>query len=572
MPATVSFASTPRSFVKMATALVGAVEAAWGTFVTVGSAVADASRPWAEASTFMRVPALEAVVDDLASSVGQPGPTVRYLLVLLLAYPLGLVFACLPRPALKHAFSLVVGVFLTQFVFGVEWIHPVIHSLVAYVLLVLTAPAPVSKALGMLRPVLVFGWMLGYLSVQHLWRMHTDYGGWSLDVTGPTMILTIKVSSLAFNLFDGEPARLAKRAAHVAKEGPAHRDSKKFASFAERAVSGVPSPLAFFGYVFCFTSFFAGPGFDFKEYTVSVEESNLPLAAGGSSKDRRWGSRTVAALRKLVFALVFLGVQVALGPRFNINSAVTSTGAKGELSLAALPFLPRVGAALLCQFVTRSKYYFAWLMSEGSCNLAGFGYVRGSGAGAGEGKAKTPESWDGVSAIDVLGFETAGSPGEAVKYWNIRTQRWLFLYTFLRTPAAFNTFLTNMMSAFWHGALTPEGRPTRNKPGAAVLSLQQPCMPCAGMWLRFLCSVFASIRCPHDIFVCSATIGCRLLPRLLPDLRHRCCRGAGGEDVRCARAAASGGAGQASSCGLRHHLAGRDPLHHELLRPSLRGE
>lgn len=445
----------------MAAAVVGAADAAWGAFVTAGSAVASAARPWAEASTFMRVPALEAVVDDFALSVGQPGPTVRYLLVLLLAYPLGLVFACLPRPVLKHAFSLVVGVFLTQFVFGVEWIHPLIHSLVAYILLAVTAPAPISRALGMLRPVLVFGWMLGYLSAQHLWRMHTDYGGWSLDVTGPTMILTIKVSSLAFNLFDGEPSRLKKRAEHAAKNGPADRNSKKYAAFAERAVSGVPDPLSYFGYVFGFTSFFAGPGFDFKEYVSGVEETALPASPSGSgAKDQRWGSRLVAALRKMLFSLVFLGVQVVLGPKFDFSKAAAATAAdaaKGQLSLAALPFLPRVGAALLCLFVTRSKYYFAWLMSEGSCNVAGFGYVRGTDAT--KDKAAKPETWDGVSAIDVLGFETAGSPSEAVKFWNIRTQRWLFLYTFLRTPAAINTFVTNMMSAFWHGEQGREQTP-----------------------------------------------------------------------------------------------------------------
>ena len=44
------------------------------------------------------------------------------------------------------------------------------------------------------------------------------------------------------------------------------------------------------------------------------------------------------------------------------------------LSPAAGMTLPYRGLhAFLCLFFTRCKYYFAWLVSEGSANLAGFG-------------------------------------------------------------------------------------------------------------------------------------------------------------------------------------------------------
>jgi hypothetical protein len=42
-----------------------------------------------------------------------------------------------------------------------------------------------------------------YMSLSHMYRMHVDYLGWQLDFTGPQMILTIKLSSFAYNLYDG---------------------------------------------------------------------------------------------------------------------------------------------------------------------------------------------------------------------------------------------------------------------------------------------------------------------------------------------------------------------------------
>lgn len=44
---------------------------------------------------------------------------------------------------------------------------------------------------------------LVYLSCIHLHRLIYDYGSYSLDVTGPLMIITQKCTSLAFSIHDG---------------------------------------------------------------------------------------------------------------------------------------------------------------------------------------------------------------------------------------------------------------------------------------------------------------------------------------------------------------------------------
>ena len=64
-----------------------------------------------------------------------------------------------------------------------------VSAVVTYLLLGL---CQVVKPLRGAGPALVFTWMLGALTCIHLYRMHIDYLGWSLDVSGPMMLLTMK--------------------------------------------------------------------------------------------------------------------------------------------------------------------------------------------------------------------------------------------------------------------------------------------------------------------------------------------------------------------------------------------
>lgn len=44
---------------------------------------------------------------------------------------------------------------------------------------------------------------LAYLSCIHLHRQYINYGSYTVDITGPLMIITQKVISLAFSVHDG---------------------------------------------------------------------------------------------------------------------------------------------------------------------------------------------------------------------------------------------------------------------------------------------------------------------------------------------------------------------------------
>ena len=80
--------------------------------------------------------------------------------------------------------------------------------------------------------------------------------------------------------------------------------------------------------------------------------------------------------------------------------------------MLALPFLERWLYTWVALFFCRMKYYFAWKVAEGSCVLAGFGFE-----GYGD-DGQTVSGWNGVSNMDIVGFETATNTAEASKAWN----------------------------------------------------------------------------------------------------------------------------------------------------------
>jgi hypothetical protein len=49
------------------------------------------------------------------------------------------------------------------------------------------------------------------MSASHIYRLYVDYMGWSLDFTGPQMILVIKLTSFAFNYYDGVVDRVGEK-------------------------------------------------------------------------------------------------------------------------------------------------------------------------------------------------------------------------------------------------------------------------------------------------------------------------------------------------------------------------
>ena len=276
---------------------------------------------------------------------------------------------------------------------------PLLYS---YGILLLGRAVP---AIGRKAHVLVFVFMMGYMSLCHVYRIWVDYMGWSLDFTGPQMLLTIKLTSLAYNLFDGthnkgylkdklhnNPVSLERGersvcvvwepVVHYSK--PANTDShhhrvyehlpfpqgrleRVYQGMVNRSIDRVPSVIEFFGYAFNFSSFLAGPAFEIREY--------LEVASGAKFANEEHGppSRWASAISLTIQGFVYLALMVVGGAKYPLSTlydpaelAVAKTGVLG--------FLTHCGRAYLSLFFVRCKYYFGWLLSEGGSVFAGFGF------------------------------------------------------------------------------------------------------------------------------------------------------------------------------------------------------
>lgn len=64
-------------------------------------------------------------------------------------------------------------------------------------------PIQILKFQIAFQSLVIICFVLIRLLYSHIYRMSVDYMGWSLDFTGPQMILTMKLSMYAFDVYDG---------------------------------------------------------------------------------------------------------------------------------------------------------------------------------------------------------------------------------------------------------------------------------------------------------------------------------------------------------------------------------
>jgi hypothetical protein len=366
---------------------------------------------YAEMATPLQFESANAFLNNIAVQAGLPLDQVRYVVCLFAMYPLALLFNLLPSPTLKHIYSISVGVALAQFVFGSQWVHSFLMSFITYLFV---AIGPVRYA-----PTIVFSWNMIYISASHLYRIYVDYMGWSLDITGPQMLLVIKLTSFAYNYYDGvvDIKRLNTPTDNKAL-------ARIYASRKALGLTHLPSPLAFFSYVYCFPTFLAGPAFELREY-LDVVNGTKCLGSG----------RYLASISKLVVGVAFMVILVAFGSKYPISNLY-------DERVAAMPLPAHILTLYVTLFFAKAKYFSAWKIAEGATVLCGFGFE-------GFDAQNRPRGWNLVSNVDVLTFEMAPSIKEGSRAWNKGTQSWLEKYVYTRTGNSL--FATYFVSAFWHG-------------------------------------------------------------------------------------------------------------------------
>eukprot|EP01132_Coremiostelium_polycephalum_P004175 gene4175-5225_t len=351
---------------------------------------------------------------DQYLDIGFPLDQVKTVICMIISYPMAMIMKRLPNATMKHLMNIGLGIFYCTWSLGsYSWVHSFVSALIVYVMM---SVLPRKSA-----PLAVFIFCMGYLSVSHWYRMYNDYMGWTLDYTGPQMILTLKLVSCAWNLYDGS-----------------RPSSELTEDQRQRSIQKLPNLLEFYGFVYFFPTFLAGPTIEIKDY---LAYTSLSLFKNDPKLQGKIPSSGIASLKTLAKAFTSFAF-VILSGKFPITYLYTT-------QFAMEPLIIQIVRVHIHVALTRFKYYFGWYMSEGSAILSGFSF---------NGFTKTGEMrWDRVTNVYPLKVEIASNIRDVSNNWNIGTSDWLKNYIYLRLtppgakPTFFATLATYTTSAFWHG-------------------------------------------------------------------------------------------------------------------------
>ncbi|TRM68568.1 MBOAT, membrane-bound O-acyltransferase family-domain-containing protein [Schizophyllum amplum] len=364
---------------------------------------------------------MDALFAPLAGLVGASVDQVKLIFCLLVAFPLGSLYIRIPssNPNARHLFSIAVALF---FFIPVLDIPGAFVQLLADMLFTYTM-ARYNTSPSM--PWVVFWVVMGHLTANHVIRAVYNLSYETIEVTGPQMVLVMKLTTFAWNVRDG-------------REKPEDLDKWQLA----RRVVDYPSLTAFLGYALYFPGVLVGPYLDFSEYNDLVTDALFKGVQVAPGHRRLPSGRKRVAYRRLIKGLVCLGLFVVLGGTYNFSATL-------EPWFINMSFWQRLVLFQICGFFERCKYYAIWTLTEGASIVTGFGFT-----GFNE---KGKSTWHGAANIRIRRVELAENFKVLLDNWNIKTNIWLKECVYKRvTPkgqkAGFKSgIITSATSAFWHG-------------------------------------------------------------------------------------------------------------------------
>ncbi|XP_063926151.1 lysophospholipid acyltransferase 6 isoform X2 [Zophobas morio] len=315
--------------------------------------------------------------------------------------------------ATRHVFGLAFALLIGYFCFGTQAVHLAALPAACYVVIRTQNPEIMQR--------MVLAVALFYLSLIHIHRQIYDYGSYNLDITGPLMVITQKVTSLAFHLHDG----LTKNQEDLSKSQKVY------------AITKLPTALEYFSFSLHFPSLMAGPVMFYKDYMDFIDGSNLKSPHSTDGQTIVIEPSPLRAVCKKVFAgVVCAAIFVKFLPMFPISRVKEDDFVENTSVTQKLVYL------YVCTALVRFKYYFAWTLADAVCNNAGIGFNGVDENGA--------TKWDKFSNVDILGFECALNLRDAIASWNLGTNKWLRMVVYERVDK-YSMILTYSLSAIWHG-------------------------------------------------------------------------------------------------------------------------
>ncbi|XP_063298257.1 lysophospholipid acyltransferase 2 [Pelobates fuscus] len=320
---------------------------------------------------------------------------------------------------IRHIVATLLGLYLALFCFGWYALHFIVQSGISYYIMIVVGVENMHKY--------CFVFALGYLTLCQIATVYIfDYGQYSADFSGPMMIITQKITSLAFEIRDGMFCK----------------EEELTPSQRSLAVRRMPSPLEYLSYNCNFMGILAGPLCSYKDYITFIEGRSYQLKQSevngkeDTNYERKEPSPNTIVVHKLIVCAVSLAFYMTatriLPVEYNIDGHFLQT--------TSVP--TRIIYLYLSLMAARPKYYFAWTLADAINNAAGFGFQGYDRNGE--------ENWDLVSNLNIKNIESSTSFKMFIDNWNIQTALWLKRVCYER--ATFSpTAQTFMLSAIWHG-------------------------------------------------------------------------------------------------------------------------
>ncbi|KAK9507649.1 hypothetical protein O3M35_007459 [Rhynocoris fuscipes] len=346
----------------------------------------------------------------LSENVGASVPALRLLLTIIAGYPIALIhryYLFGKPPAIQHVFFVLSGFCLGWCNFGYDMLHTTANILLVYIIL---------KTIGgtIHSVILTLSLNMAYLLTGYYFTGTESY---DIVWTMPHCILVLRLSGLAFDLYDGS-----------LPEEQLSKDSKKV------ALREVPSLLEIGGYVYFPTSFLVGPQFPMQRYKDFVAGKFTEIG-------ERLPQCIIPALRRGSYGFIYLFI-------YTYGSSIYSDEYILGDEYSAKPVIQRLVELGIWGHIVLYKYLSCWLICEGSCILIGLTHNGKDEFGI--------TKWDGCANVNIQLFELAQNfSHDYIESFNINTNLWVFQYIYKRLKFLGNKYLSQigvlLFLSVWHG-------------------------------------------------------------------------------------------------------------------------
>ncbi|XP_033764011.1 lysophospholipid acyltransferase 5-like [Pecten maximus] len=351
----------------------------------------------------------EGLMQTLAATLGSTESPLRFILSQLLGYPLAVLYRRVvygQTATTQHIFFILTGLWIACFNFGFHAIHTVLNVLGVYIILQTCAGTRLSLWLAIIFNNVYL--VLGYYILDN----YED-----ICWTTPHCVLTLKLTGLAFDLYDSQK-----------------KEEKLSAEQKATVLKEPPSLLAMLGHAFFFGGYLAGPQFSMKRYlsftsgTLQEKPSKDPPAS------------VIPGLKRLGLGIVYIA-------SYHIGGLVFSTESYRDDSFQDLSWVSKFFYITLWGRVILNKYIGSWLIAEGTCILVGVSY---------NGKDINGNiEWNGVCNVQLRKLEEGYRLRDYIQSFNYNTNQWMAKYVFKRLRFLGNKFLSQAVTLFylamWHG-------------------------------------------------------------------------------------------------------------------------